>query len=58
MESHRISREVSCLLEVGEIVLIVGEEKNRGEWKKAQVLRLIKEKDNVVRGIILLHQGK
>ena len=57
MESHRISRDVSCLPEVGEIVLIVGEEKNRDEWKKAKVLRLVEGKDNVVRGTILLHKG-
>ena len=38
-------------------MLIVGEENNRGEWKKANVLRLVKGKDNVVRGIILLHKG-
>ena len=38
-------------------MLIVGEEKNRDEWKKAKVLRLVKGKDNVVRGITLLHIG-
>ena len=58
LESHRINRDVSCLPKVREIVLIIGEEKNRGEWKKAKVLRLVKGKDNVVRGIILLHKGK
>ena len=57
MESHRINRDVSCLPEVREIVLIVGEEKNRGKWKKAKVLRVVKGKNNVVRGIILLHKG-
>ena len=39
-------------------MLIVGEEKKRSEWKKARVLQLVKGKDNVVRGIILLHKGK
>ena len=42
MESHRISRDISCLPEVEKIVFVIGEEKNRGEWKKAKVLRLIK----------------
>ena len=42
MESHRINGDVSCLPEVGQIVLIVREEKNIGEWKKAKVLRLVK----------------
>ena len=58
LESHRINRDVSCLHKVGEIVLIIGEEKNRGEWKEAKVLRLVKGKGNVVRGIILLYKGK
>ena len=44
MESHRINRDVSCLPEVGEIVLIVGEEMNKGEWKKAKVYDLLKER--------------
>ena len=57
LESHCINRDISCLPKVGEIVLIIGEEKNRAEWKKAKVLRLVKGKDNVVRGIILLHRG-
>ena len=39
-------------------MLIVGEEKNRGEWKKAKFLRLVKGKDNVLRGIILFTQRK
>ena len=38
-------------------MLIVREEKNRGERKKAKVLRLVIGKDNVVRSIILLHKG-
>jgi hypothetical protein len=37
MESHRINREKSQPPEVGEIVLIVGEERNRGKWMKGKV---------------------
>ena len=57
MESHRINRDIYCLPEVGEIKLIVGEEKNRGEWKKAELLHLLLGKDNILRGVILLHKG-
>ena len=38
MESHRIKRGESDYPEIGEIVLIIGDEKNRGEWKKGRVL--------------------
>ena len=57
MESHHVNRDISCLPKVREIGLVVGEEKNRGQWKKAMDLRLVKGKDNVVRGIILSHKG-
>ena len=40
-----------------EVVLIVGDEKNRGEWKKGKLLRLIQGRDGVVRGMRLLHKG-
>ena len=35
----------------------MGEEKNRRHWMKGKVKRLIKGKDNVVRGVILRHKG-
>ena len=38
-------------------VLIVGDEKNRGDWKKGEVLCLILDRDVVVRGVVLLHKG-
>ena len=38
MEPHRINKDISCSPEVGEIVLVIGKEKNRGEWRKAKVL--------------------
>ncbi|CAH3155431.1 unnamed protein product [Pocillopora meandrina] len=34
MESHRLNKERGGMPEVGEILLAVGQEKNRGEWKK------------------------
>ena len=45
------------LPEIGEIALVVGEEKNRGHWMKGKVEKLIKGKDNVVREVILRHKG-
>ena len=57
MESHRIIRGDGQLPSVGEVVLVLGDEKNRGLWKKAKVLRRIVGKDGVVRGVVLLHKG-
>ena len=42
--------------EIGEVVLIIGDEKNRGEWKKGRVLRHIRGRDGVVRGVVLRHK--
>ena len=57
MEGHRLNKEEGATPVVGEVVLVVGDEKNRGEWKKGKVTRLIQGKDGVVRGVILLHKG-
>ncbi len=56
MESQRINGKPAKAPEIGEIVLVIGKEKNRSEWKKAKVLRQIKGKDGVVRGVMLLHK--
>ena len=45
------------VLDIGEIVLIVADEKNWGEWRKGKVVRHIRGKDGVVRGLSLLHKG-
>ena len=50
MESRRIKRGVSDYPEIEAIVRIIGDEKNRGEWKKGRVLRHIRGKYGVVRG--------
>ena len=57
MESHRIKRGESDYPEIGEVVLIIGDEKNRGEWKKGRVLKHIRGRDGIVRGVDLLHKG-
>ncbi|CAB3988423.1 Hypothetical predicted protein [Paramuricea clavata] len=55
-EQHEIKGD-GQLPKVGEIVLVLGEEKNCGLWKKGKVLRLILGKDGVVRGVVLRHKG-
>ena len=57
METHRITRKTAKVPDIGEIVLIVADEKNRGEWKKGKVVRHIRGKDRVIRGLLLLHKG-
>ena len=57
METHRITRKTAQVPDIGEIVLIVTDEKNRGEWRKGKVVRHIRGKDGVVRGLSLLHKG-
>ena len=48
IESHRILKSDGELPRVGEVVLVLGEEKNRDLWKKGKVVRLISGKDGVV----------
>ncbi len=57
MESHRINRKTAAVPDVGEVVLVIGDEKNRGEWRKAKVVSHIRGKDGVVRGVKMLHKG-
>ena len=57
MESHHIKRGARNYSEVREVVLIVREEKNRGEWKKGLVLRHIRGRHDVVRGVVLRQKG-
>lgn len=45
MVSHRLNKESGSTPKVGEIVLIVGDKKNRGEWKKGKMVRLIERRD-------------
>ena len=43
--------------EVEEIVLVVGKSRNRGEWKKAKVVKHVQGGDGVVRGVVLRLKG-
>eukprot|EP00795_Rhopilema_esculentum_P006806 gene6806-biopygen8263 len=57
MGVHRITKFNTCIPKLGEIVLVLGEEKNRGKWKKGRVVSHVKGKDGIVRGVTLLHKG-
>ena len=57
MEYLRVKKTTSPVPEVGEIVLVAGEEKNRGRRMKGKVIKHVKGKDGVVRGVIILHKG-
>ena len=57
MESHHINRKTSVIPDIGEIVLINGDEKNGGEWRKAKYVRHIQGKEGAVRGVTMLHKG-
>ena len=56
MGGRRLNKEGGATPVVAEVNLVVGDEKNRGEWKKGKALRLIQGKDGVVRVVILLHK--
>ena len=57
MEHHRVHRGVGSVPAIGEIVLLAGDGKNRGEWTKGKVVRYIKGIDGMVRGVTLFHKG-
>ena len=56
LESQRINCKGAKAPEVGEVVLVVGNGKNRGEWKKWKVLRQARGREGAVRGVVLLHK--
>ena len=57
LESHRVNRKEAPVPDVGEIVLVVGDERNLRKWKKGRVMRHIRGRDGVIRGVTLLHKG-
>ncbi|CAB4034789.1 Hypothetical predicted protein [Paramuricea clavata] len=46
-EYHRVNKSTSPVPEIGEIVLIVGDEKNRGRWMKGKVVKYVKGEDGI-----------
>ena len=57
LESHRVNRKTGPVPDIGEIVLVVGDEKNRAKWKKGRMMRHVRGRDGVIRGVILPHKG-
>ena len=57
MEQHRVNKIPSDYPYVGEVVLVVGDERNKAEWRKAKVVCHIRGRDGVVRGVVLLSKG-
>ena len=52
-----MKRSDAVIPEVGEIVLVVGGQKNRSIWMKGKVSHHIKGRDGIVREAVLLHKG-
>ena len=57
LESHQVNRKTGPVLDIGEIMLVVGDEKNRARWKKGRVMCHVRGRDGVIRRVILLHKG-
>ena len=47
MENHPLNKEVAAILTVGEVVVLLGDEKNQGEWRTKRVLCLLKAKEEL-----------
>ena len=54
LESQHVNRKQCTVPQIGDILLVIGEEKNSGEWKRDRVARHTKGRDGVVRGVVLL----
>ena len=52
-EKHELHKGKQTFRHIGEIVLIESESNNRREWRKGMVTKLIKGKDDIVRGVKL-----
>ena len=50
-EKHDVTKVKPYHPDIGEIVLVVGDAKNRHEWKHGLVAELLIGKDEVVRGV-------
>ena len=50
MKNHPLNKEVGAILVVGEVALLLGDEKNKGEWRTKRVLCLAQSKGGVVTG--------
>ena len=57
-ERHELEKGRDEFPEVGEIVLIQSEANDRREWKEGLVTKLMKGKDNIIRGVKYTSRGK
>ena len=57
MENHRINQGTDSYPDISEVVLVEGDEKDRNKWMIAKVIKHIRGRDGVVRGVSLLHKG-
>ena len=53
-----MTKSRACHPDIGKIVLVAGERKNRSEWKHGLVCKLLKGKDQVVGGVCVIFNAK
>ena len=53
-ERHNVTKSEAYHPDIGEVVLVVSDSKNRHEWKHGLVSELLKGKDQVVRGVRMI----
>ena len=53
-ERQDVTKTTPFHLEIGEVVLVVADSKNRREWDHGLVCELLKGKDGVVRGVRMI----
>ena len=51
---HNVTKSEAYHPDIGEVVLVVSDSKNRREWKHGMVCELFKGKDQVVRGVRMI----
>ena len=57
-ERHDVTKTTPFHPEIGEVVLVVADSKNRHEWHHGLVCELLKGKDGVVRGVRMIVRNK
>ena len=53
-ERHNVTKSEAYHPDIGDVVLVVSDNKNRREWKHGLVCELLKGKDQVVRGVRMI----
>ena len=55
---HNVTKTTPFHPEIGEVVLVVADSKNRHEWHHGLVCELLKGKDGAVRGVRMIVRDK